>query len=111
MPDQPRGNRVEDAAQKEPTAAGDDDQLLLVVVSPSRRQWLELGPLDLQRLAAARIGLADHFIDEAAIGIEIGEVAAATQQQSLPKRSLEVGMRPFDRAILVRHARIVAGWR
>ncbi len=80
MSDQRRWDGVEDAAQKKPTAAGNGDQFLLMVVRASWRQCLELGSLDLQRFVAARIGLADHFIDEASISIEIGEVAAATQQ-------------------------------
>jgi hypothetical protein len=79
MPDQPRGYRVEDAAQDEAAVAGDDDQLLLVVIGAARWQRLEPGSLDLQCLVAASIGVADHLIDKAAVAGEIREVAAATQ--------------------------------
>jgi hypothetical protein len=56
----------------------------------------------------ASIGVADHLINKAAVAGEIGEVAAATQKQCLPQRSLEMSMRPFDRAVLMRQATIVA---
>ena len=75
MADQPRGNTIKDTAQEEPAAAGDGDQHFLEVVGATRRQRLELRPLDLQRLAPARIGAADHLVDKAAIGVEIGKVA------------------------------------
>src|SRR5579863_8753604 len=108
MADQARRNGVEDAPEKEPTTAAHRDEFLLEIVSTPRWQQVELPPLDLQRLAPACVGASDHLIDEAAIGIEVSEVAAAAQQQGLLKRDLEMGVRPLDRTVLVCHAGIVA---
>src|ERR1700744_2507689 len=111
MPDQPRGHRVEDAAQDESAVAGDEDQFLLVIIGAARWQRLEPGSLDLQCPAAACIGVTDHLIDKPAVVGEVGKVAAPAQQQSLLQRSLEMGMWSLDRAVLVCQATIVARWR
>jgi hypothetical protein len=79
MADQAGWNAVEDVAQKEAATAGNGDQLFLEVVGAPRRQRLQLGPLDLQQLAPARIGATNDLIDKAAIFIEVGKVAAAAQ--------------------------------
>src|SRR6185437_5762008 len=101
-------NRVEDAAQQEPAAARDGNQFLLMVIGPPWRQRLELRSFDLEGFASSGVGAADHLVDEAAVGLEVGEVAAAAQQDGLLKRALEMRVRPFDRTVLVRHAGIVA---
>ena len=74
--------------RKKPAAARHSDQHFLEVVGATWRQPLDLQPLDLQRLAPPRIGSADHFIDKAAVAIEIGKLGVASQQQSLLKASL-----------------------
>jgi hypothetical protein len=40
----------------------------------------------------ASIGVPDHLINKTAVAGEIGEVTAATKQERLPKRSLEVSL-------------------
>jgi hypothetical protein len=68
----------------------------------SRRQRLQRGTLKLDCPAAAGIGATDDLVDEAAIAIEVIEVAAAAQQQRLLDRHLEVPVAGLDRAVLVR---------
>ena len=83
MADQPRGHGIEHAAEQEAAAAGDDDQFLLEVGGAARRQRLEHGALDLQACDAGRHWRGRHLGNKAAVGGEIGEVAAATQKQCL----------------------------
>ncbi len=108
MADQPRRHGVEHPSEKEPTGARHRDLRFLKVIGAPRRQCLELRPLNLQCLAATRIGAADDLVDEAAVGIEIDKISAATQQQGLLQSTLEVGVRAFDSTVLVRDTRVVA---
>ena len=108
MADQPRRHRVEHPAQDEAARRGDDHALLLEVGGAALGQLLEHAPLDLDLPAVPRVAAADHLVDEAAVGVEIGEVSAAAQQQVVLDHLLQVPVRAFDRAVLVGDARIVA---
>ena len=68
-----------------------------------------MGPLALDPLGVAGIGAADDLVDEGSVGGQIGEVGRSAQQQGIGERALEMAVRAFDRAVLVRHAGIVAG--
>jgi len=105
MADQPRRRSVEDAAQDEATARCDGNDLLLVIGRPALGQLSERRPLELDPLAVAGIASAHDLIDEAAIGIQVVEVTAATEEQCILHRLLEMAMRTLDGAILVRDTR------
>jgi hypothetical protein len=64
------------------------------------RQWSKLGPLQLNALAVVGISPTDDLVYEAAVGIEIVEVATAAQQQRIFERLLEMAMRTLDRPVL-----------
>lgn len=108
MADQPRRHRVEHLPQREAAARGDDDARLLPVGGAPLGQLAELGLLDCDALAIARIAPADHLVDEAAVGFHVGEVARAAQQQLVTKHALQVAVRAFDRSVLVGEPRVVA---
>jgi hypothetical protein len=97
MADQPRRRGVENTAQNEAAARRDRDDLLLVIGGAALRQRSKPGPLQLNALAVVGIPPADDLIDEAAVGIEIVEVPAASQQQRIVQRLLEMAMRTLDR--------------
>jgi hypothetical protein len=48
-----------------------------MIAGPAWRQGLKLRTLDREGLAAPGVGSSDHLVDEAAVGLEIDEVAAA----------------------------------
>src|SRR5579864_8348962 len=104
MADQPRGNAVEDAPQGEAAARRDEHARLLVVGGSPPGQRLECGALDLDALAVAGVAAPDHFVDEAPIADEIGELARATQQKLVAKHLFEVPVRTLDCAVLMRDA-------
>src|SRR5271156_4404181 len=111
MADQPRRRGVENTAQNEAAARSDRDDLLFVIGGAARRRRGKPAPFQLDPLAVVAIAPTDDLVDEAAIGIEIVEVPAAAQQQRVFERLLEMAMRALDRAVLVREAGVVAGWR
>ena len=51
---------------------------------------------------------SDQVVDEPAVGVEVGEVAGATQQQGILDGLLEMPVRALDRTVLVGDAGIVA---
>ena len=108
MPDQARGYGVEHLAQDEAAARGDEHGGLVEVGGPLSRQRAQRGALELDELAPTRVAPADQLGNEAAIGVEIGKVARAAQQQRLIERLLEVAVVALDDAVLVRHAAVVA---
>ena len=55
----------------------------------------EPGSLDLQRLAAARIGVANHLVDKVAVGIEVGKIGTAPEQWGLLKHPLRWACGPI----------------
>ena len=65
--------------------------------------------LDRDSSGAARILAGDRLGEEGLIGGEVGEVVRAAQLKRFLDRALEMAMRGFDRAVLMRHAGIVAG--
>ncbi len=109
MADEPRWRGVEDAAQDEAAARRDRDDLLLVIGRPALGQRSERRPLQLDPLAIVGVAPANDLVDEAAVGIQIVEVTAATQEQRVLQRLLEMAVRAFDGAILVCDARVVPG--
>jgi len=109
MADQTRGNGVEHAAKQEAAAASDGDEILLEVRGAARRQCLEQGPLDLQFAAAVSIGTTDDLSNEPAVEWQIGEVAAAAQQQRLLQGLLGMAMTGLNGAVLVRDTSVIAG--
>ena len=56
------------------------------------------------RLRVAGVAAADDLVDEAAIGSQVVEVARPAQQQRVVDGPLEMAVRAFDRAVLVRDA-------
>ena len=108
MADQARGNAVEDPPQDEAATRCDKHARLFAVGGSPLGQRLECGALDLDALAVAGIAPPDHFVDEAPIGGEVGEVARAAQQKLVAKHLLEVPVRALDCAVLVSDAWIVA---
>ncbi len=68
-----------------------------------------MGTLALDPLGIAGIGAADDLVDEGPIGGQIREVGRGPQQQGIGECTLEVAVRALDRAVLVRHAGVVAG--
>jgi hypothetical protein len=56
-----------------------------------------------------RVDAADDLVDEAAIDDQIVEIARSPHQQCVVDRPLEMAVRTFDGAVLVRDAGIVAG--
>src|SRR5260370_16632647 len=107
MADQARGNAVEDAPQDEAATRRDEHARLLVVGGSTLGQRLERGALDLDALAVASIAPPDHFVDEAPVGGEVGEVARAAQQKLVAKHLLEVPVRALDCALLLSDTPIV----
>ena len=61
------------------------------------------------RLRFLALRPADDLVDEAAVGVEVGELPAAAQQQLVTKHALQVAVRALDRAVLVREPRVFAG--
>lgn len=108
--DQARGHRVEHLAKDEPAGRGDGDDGLLVIRRAARRQRLQGRALEIEPLGVARIAPPDDLVDEAAIVVERIEVARTAQQQGVLDCLLEMTVRAFDRAVLVRHTAVVASW-
>src|SRR6202453_5009527 len=109
--DQAGGDRVKHLAQCEGAGCRDVDVDLLIVGGLADRQFLQRHPLLIDALGIARVAAANNLVDEAPPCRKIVEVARGTQQQGICQRSFEMAMRAFDRTILVRYARIVAGRR
>src|SRR6516162_10059167 len=109
MADQARRYRIEHFLECEPAGRGDGDDRLLVIRRAAFRQRLQGRALDIETLAVARITASDNLVDKAAIGLERVEIARTAQQQRVLDRSLQMAVRAFDRAVLVRQTAIVAG--
>jgi hypothetical protein len=109
MADQAGGYRIEHLLEGEPAGRGNGDDRLLIIRRPVRRQCLQRRALEIEALAVASIAPADDLVDEAAIGFERVKIARAAQQQRVLDRPLQMAVRAFDRAVLVRQTPIVAG--
>src|SRR5579864_9472898 len=81
---------------------------LLIVGGSPLWQRLERGTLDLDAFAFAGVASPDHFVNEAPVGCEVGEVARTAQQKLIGKHLLEMPIRALDRAVFVSNAWIVA---
>ncbi len=109
MTDQARGHRIEHPLQDEAAGRGDGDDRLFIIGGPARRQRLQGQALEIETLLVARVAPPDDLVDEAAIRIQVGEVARPAQQQRILDRQLQMAVRAFDRPVLMRDAAIVAG--
>ena len=107
--DQPRRHGVEHLLQHKAAGGGDGDDGLLMIAGPLPRQRLERGPFGLDALGGSGVLAADDLVDEAAIAGEAIKVVDAAHQQRVADGLLEMAVRTFDRAVLMRHAAIVAG--
>jgi hypothetical protein len=108
MANQARGHGVEHPAQYKSAAAGHGDQRLFEVGAAHRRQRVQRGLFQFDRFAVGSVLPAEALINEPAVVIQVIKIRAAPQQQGLGKGRLEMTVRPLDRAILMRHAAIVA---
>lgn len=109
MADQARWHRVEHLAQGEAAGRRHADDHLFVVRGAAIGQLLQHHAFAIDPLGVAGIAAADDLVDEAAIGGKIVEVDSSAQQQGVRDCSLEMTVGPFDRAILMGDASIVAG--
>ncbi len=82
---------------------------LLVIGGLVARQVFQRQPLLIDALGVASVAATDDLVEEAPPRREIVEVARGAQQQGVGERPLEMAVRTLDRAVLMRHARIVAG--
>jgi len=96
MTDQARGHRIKHPLQDEAAGRGDGDDRLLIIGGPARRQRLQGRALEIETLAVARVAPPDDLVDEAAICIQVGEVARPAQQQRILDCQLEMAVRAFD---------------
>jgi len=76
------GHGVEHLAQKEAAAGGDLDGGLVEIGGAPARQRSEMAALEVDLRPAAGIATADQLGDEATIGAEILEVAAAAHSSA-----------------------------
>jgi len=106
--DEARRGAVEDLLDDEAAGAGDAGDDLGEVGGAPRRQRTQGGTFGAQALLAPGVAAGDDLIDEAAIGVEAGEVAAAAQDQRLVERGLQMAVVGLDGAVLVRLAGVVA---
>src|SRR6201995_5122337 len=109
MADQARGHRIEHLLEGEPAGRTEGYGRLFVIRRPPRRQCLQGRPFEIQPLAVASIAAPDELVDKAAISLERIKIARSAQQQRVLDRSLQMAVRAFDRAVLMRQAPIVAG--
>ena len=85
MTDQSGWHGVEDLAQKEAAGGCDTHRDFLVIRGPPGGQRLEAGPFGIDAFGIAGVDPAGDLVDEAAIGIQILEVARpAHDQRVLP---------------------------
>src|ERR1700722_18370294 len=79
-----------------------------MIAGPLPRQRLERRPLGLDTLGGSGVLAADDLVDETAIGAEAVEVVHPAHQQRVADGFLEMAVRTFDRAVLMRDTAIVA---
>jgi hypothetical protein len=109
MADEPGRHRVEYLLKGEAARRGDGDDGLLVIAGPLSGQRLQRGPLGRDAFSVMGVLAADDLVDEAAIASEIVEVGDPAHQQRVADGLLEMAMRTFDAAVLMRQAAVVAG--
>ena len=111
MADETRRHGVEHPPQEEAARGGHAHADRLKVLGPLPRQWIEHGALDIDAGTVADVSPPDDFVDEGAVLAEGVEVARAAQQQRVGKGTLEMPVRAFHGAVLMRFAPVVAGGR
>ena len=72
---------------------------------------MQRGALGVDALAVVGVAPTTELIEEPAVDGEVVKVARAAQQQGVLERPLEMAMWPFDRAVLMRDATVVAARR
>ena len=111
MADETRRHGVEHPPQEEAARGGHANADRLEVLSAGARQRVEHRALDIDARAAPGVSPPDDFVDESAVLLEDVEVVRAAQQQSVGKGALEMAVRTFHGAVLMRFAPVVAGGR
>ena len=106
--DQAGGHGVEHAPVGEPPGRCDAHTDRVEVVGASRRQRSEYRALDVDARTQMAVAATDDLIDQGAVVGEGVEVTRAAQQQGVLKGALEMAVRSFDGAVLVRLAAVVA---
>ena len=104
---QTRRHGVEHAANGEPARARDAHPDRVEVIRALPRQGVENRPLGVDAHPQMGVASADHLVDERAVVAQRVEVARAAQQERVLQAPLEMPVRPFDRAVLVRLAAVV----
>src|SRR5712672_30631 len=79
-----------------------------MIAGPLPWQRLERGSFGLDALGGSGVLAADDLVNEAAIADEAVEVGRAAHQQRVADGSLEMTVRAFDRAVLMRDTAVVA---
>ena len=108
LTDEQRWCRIEDAVDQKAASAGDAGDDLGEVGGTPRRQGAQCGHLDLQDRMPAPVSATDEFIDKAAPGCEVREVARAAQDQGLVEGDFEMIVVRLDGTVLMRFPWVVA---
>ena len=104
---QPRGHRVEHAAQREAARARHPHQRLLEAVAAPPRQRPQHRPFRVDPLPVAGVAVAYHLAQERPVLPGRLEIPRAPQQQRILDRPLQVPVRTLDRTVLVGPAPVV----
>ena len=103
---QPRGHRVEHAAQREAARARHPHQRLLEAVAAPPRQRPQHRPFRVDPLPVAGVAVAYHLAQERPVLPGRLEIPRAPQQQRILDRPLQVPVRTLDRTVLVARPRL-----
>jgi hypothetical protein len=104
--DEPAVHRVEIALHADQAALRHRHAHALATLLPAGRQRPQQRPLLVQTFLPARVPPPRHLAQEGQILRPLGEIAAATQQQRLRDRLLEVPVRRFHVAVFVTRRRV-----
>jgi hypothetical protein len=106
LADQPAVHRVDVVMHVNQTAAVHRDRQPLATVQPPWRQRPQHRQLLSQPPLPARVALPRQLLQERSVLLTAGEISAATQQQGLVHRVLEVPVRRLGIAVLIAFARL-----
>ena len=109
--EQAREHGIEHLAQREAAGRCDAHADLLIAGGAPAGQIFQFRTLAVDAFGMAGVAAADDLAGEATIGWQIVEIGRAAQQQRAGNGTLEMAVRPFDGAILMGNASIVAGRR